>query len=163
MLLLNGITGFSNVKTISHTIDKDQFKKIWFEIKNILKFKLENLDFNLNGRNFYFAKIKYNNDTIFILINAYYPIIAFASQVNPFNNIYINNIRLSSEFSKFYRVLSVSELESLISTRELKYLNYVELKQLEYFNPNNIGEVIFNYWDWWDVSFYYELWIYKNS
>ncbi|SHJ25599.1 hypothetical protein [Clostridium magnum] len=86
MLLIDGITGFSNDKVISTAVNKYEFKKICFQISNILKFKIEDFDFKLDGKSFYFAKIKFSSDTIFILINAYYPIIAFASQINLFNN-----------------------------------------------------------------------------
>lgn len=147
ILLFDGITGLSSGKTMLPTLNKDEFKRVCFQISNTLKFNIENFDFELVGKSFYYTKIKFNHDTIFILVNAYYPIIAFASEINPFNNIYLDNARLNSEFSKFYRVLSVSELKSPIDNEERKYLNHEELKQLEYYNPNCLAEVIFNYWD----------------
>lgn len=147
MILIDGITGFSNDKVIYTAVNKYEFKRICFQISNILKFKIEDFDFKLNGKSFYFAKIKFSSDTIFILINAYYPIITFASEISPFSNKYINSVGLNIEFSRFYRVLSISELECSIDNEELKCLNLEELKQLKHYKPNNLAEVNFNNWD----------------
>ena len=147
MLLNNGITGFSDDKALLPIMSCDEFKRICYEIATSLKFNIENFDFKLEGKNFYSAKVKINNDTIFILLNAYYPIIAFALKISPFNNEYLDFEMLSNEFIKFYHILTVSELESLITNEGKECLNDCELKQLKYYKPNNLAGVIFNYWD----------------
>lgn len=147
MLLNNGITGVSDDKTLLPMMSCYEFKRICYEIATSLKFNIENFDFKLEGKNFYSAKVKINNDTIFILLNAYYPIIAFALKISPFNNEYLDIEMLSNEFIKFYHILTVSELESSITNEEKECLNDYELKQLKYYKPDNVAGVIFNYWD----------------
>jgi len=147
MLLRNGITGFSDGKVLLPIMSCDEFKRICYEIAINLKFNIENFDFELKGKNFYSAKVKLNNDTIFILLNAYYPIVAFASKISLFNNVYLDNAKLSNEFIKFYHTLTVSKLECSIRNEEKECLNNCELKQIKYYNPSDLSGVIFNYWD----------------
>lgn len=147
MLLHNGITGFLDDKALLPMTSCDEFKRICYEIAINLKFNIENFDFKLEGKNFYSAKVKLNNDTIFVLLNAYYPIVAFALKISPFNNEYLDCGKLSNEFIKSYHILTVLELESSIINEEKECLNDCELKQLKYYNPSNLAGVIFNYWD----------------
>lgn len=72
MLLNNGITGFSDDKALLPIMSCDEFKRICYEIATSLKFNMENFYFKLEGKNFYSDKVKINNDTIFILLSAYY-------------------------------------------------------------------------------------------
>lgn len=147
MLLRDGITGFSNKKAILPSMSRNEFKRICFEVAITLKFKIENFDFKLDGKNFYYAEIKFNNNTMYILLNAYHPFVAFASEMTIYNNKYIEDEGLKMEFGKVYEILAVSELESPISNKEKGHLNNEELKQLKYYTPNNLSEIIFNYWD----------------
>lgn len=50
------------------------------------------------------------------------------------------------EWSSF-RVMSVAELDRLLSTVDLSELNPFEHDQIRYWKPGTVGELTFNYWD----------------
>jgi hypothetical protein len=147
MLLANGITGFSNGKPIFPKVDQDEFKSVCYRISNTLQFRIEEFDFNLIGKNFYIAKIKFEGEILNILVNAQYPVMGFATEINAFNIQYADNERLKTEFEYYYSVLSFSELEKPIDNDDYILLNDVEREQIAYYKPETLGEIIFNYWD----------------
>lgn len=47
-----------------------------------------------------------------------------------------------------YQILSYRELNSQYNLEELKkYLSKVEIKEINYWQPDTIGRIIFNYWN----------------
>ncbi|MCM3588398.1 hypothetical protein M3182_22225 [Mesobacillus maritimus] len=99
--------------------------------------------------NFYKARVKMLNDEFYILLNEYYPYLAFASVVEFGNIQFIDNPTLCASFSPYYQVLGTKELhapfnQDLVNQSEL---NVAEKKQLQYWKPETIGQIIFNYWD----------------
>jgi hypothetical protein len=147
MLLANGITGFTNEKSMPPKVNQDEFKKICYQVSNYLRFRIEEFDFNLIGKNFYYVKITYRGEILYIMVNAQYPVMGFATAIDAFNIQYTDNETLKSEFENFYIVLSLSDLEKPIKKDDLNSLHAVEREQIAYYEPEKFGEIIFNYWD----------------
>lgn len=105
--------------------------------------------------NFYETEVKVFNKHFYILLNEHYPYLAFASVVE-FGKINFIDVPELKQFSSLYKVLSVKELNEPLafdpgSKRGIipndNDLNSAELEQVAYWQPKNVGEVIFNYWD----------------
>ncbi|MEH7336885.1 hypothetical protein V7161_30205 [Neobacillus drentensis] len=155
MKLPDGITGFYEKHNRPPMIDGKQFKLLCFNsIKSnggkVLEFKEPK-----EKSNFFDVEVNAFNKHFHILLNAHYPLIAFASVVSFGEIDFIDEPQLNSEFSPFYRVLGTEELNEQIINSDSKKgtiqnenkLNGAELKQLAYWKPERIGDVIFNNWD----------------
>src|SRR5699024_2639899 len=99
--------------------------------------------------NFYYAYLDVLGNRFYILLNAYYPWLAFASVVEFGNIKFIDRPVPNEQFSSFYRLLDADELnvpfhQNLIKKTEL---NSAEWEQIIYWKPETIGQIIFNYWD----------------
>jgi hypothetical protein len=88
------------------------------------------------------------------LLNAHYPLFAFASGVSFGKIDFSDEPQLNNEFSPFYRILGAQELNKPILINPNKVtiqneneLSNVELNQIVYRKPERIGDVVFNYWD----------------
>lgn len=106
--------------------------------------------------NFIDVEIKIFNKHLHILLNAHYPFMAFASDVEYGKITFINQPELCNLFSPYYQVLDTKELNApaLLRLGSKKFivhndneLNSDELEQIAYWKPETIGEIIFNYWD----------------
>ncbi len=106
--------------------------------------------------NFFDVEVNVFNQHIHILLNDHYPILAFASAVDFENIHFINEPELLRQFSPFYRVLSMKELNEPLYMKEDpgkiilandNELNSAELEQIAYWKPKSVGEVIYNFWD----------------
>lgn len=106
--------------------------------------------------NFLDVEAKVFNKHLHILLNVHYPFIAFAIVVENGKLTFVDEPELFRQFSPFYYVLNTKELnEPLILKQGSKNsilqndneLNSAELKQIAYWKPERIGEIIFNYWD----------------
>jgi len=106
--------------------------------------------------NFYDIKVNVFNKKFHILLNAHYPLLAFAAFVEKGDIDFVDNLDLKEEFNSYYNVLDMNELNVPITIKpsSKKFtvenendLNKAELKQLTYWKPDRMGEVIFNSWD----------------
>lgn len=157
MKLQNGVTGFFNpaIDTLSY-IDGKQFKQICFTVASKNKGKIVSFETPGLATNFYKACIELSEKKVFVLLNAHYPYLTFATNVEYGNIQFINEEKLAEEFSSYYTVLSKEELIEPIRIRlgskknivlNENTLNEAELEQIVYWQPNTIGHVLFNYWD----------------
>lgn len=147
MKLLNGITGFYEKQNVPPNTDGKQFKKYCYSVINqnegtILKFQEPQV-----ATNFFAMEVNVSNKHFYILLNAHYPFLAFASAVNFGVINFIEVPQLKKEFSPFYIVLTTMELNEPLILKSENELNSAELKQIAYWKPNRIGEVLFNHWD----------------
>ena len=73
----------------------------------------------------------------------------FASDHEYRNITFIDAPTLHAHFSPFYQVLEKKALNKPLnlSLAMKTKLNKAELKQIEYWKPESIGQIIFNYWD----------------
>ncbi|MFF2879036.1 hypothetical protein ACFVR2_22335 [Gottfriedia sp. NPDC057991] len=147
MILLNGITGFYEKQNVPPNTDGMQFKKLCFSIINQNKGTILNFRESQVATNFFAMEVKVSNKYFYILLNAHYPFLAFASAVNFGEINFLDVPQLKEEFSPFYIVLSTSELNEPLILKSENKLNSAELKQIAYWKPNRIGEVLFNHWD----------------
>jgi len=102
--------------------------------------------------NFHEAQVTLRDgtDTVRVLCNAHYPIVAFATPAAQEGDVRLQFVEcpllaesLGSEFS----LLSVQDAEAGVADELLLLLGEDELDQMLYWNPQRMGEVIFNYWD----------------
>ncbi len=147
MKLLNGITGFYKKQNEPPNIDGKQFERLCFSIINQNKGTILNFQEPQITSNYFAMKVKVSNKHFYILLNAHYPFLAFASTVNFGKINFIEVPHLKEEFSPFYIVLSTKDLNEPFLLQSENELNSEELKQIAYWEPYGIGEVIFNNWD----------------
>ncbi|MDF2066764.1 hypothetical protein [Bacillus sp. Cr_A10] len=106
--------------------------------------------------NFFDVEAKIFNKHLHILLNVHYPFMAFAFDVEYGKIIFIDEPELFKQFSPFYNVLDTKELNAPVILRldskksivqNDNEFNSDELKQIAYWKPERIGDIIFNYWD----------------
>jgi hypothetical protein len=148
MILPNGVTGFSDTEANNPLkVDGKQFKQLCFDLAARNGGKVLAYNTPQYPANFYFAQIENLGNTFYVLLNEHYPYLAFASVVEPGTIQFIDKPDLNEPFSPFYRVWSAVELnlpQTMVSKSEL---NTAEIKQLAYWKPESVGQIIFNYWD----------------
>ncbi len=157
MLLLDGITGFSDKSDILPLVDRNEFNKLCYSLAIYMNGKVKSFTGSQTNTNFYVNTLNISGETTHILLNDCYPFIAFATSVDYCGISFVNKPDFSKilrEFSTDLKFLTTSELHETIQvdgkTFKLKNensLNPVELSQILYWKPKTIGEVIFNYWD----------------
>ncbi len=157
MKLPKGVTGFYNAKyNKPPTIDGKQFKQQCFSIIKRNNGKVLEFIEPQFATNFLNLEVKVFNNHLHILLNEHYPFLAFASFVDFENINFIDEPELLKQFSPFYKVLGMEELNEPLYIKEdtgkiiLKNdneLNSAELEQIAYWKPKSVGEVIYNFWD----------------
>ncbi|MDQ0216667.1 hypothetical protein J2S13_003141 [Oikeobacillus pervagus] len=156
MILREGITGFHDAKSEQIPIvDQKQFKQLCFSVL----FRIEGTVVEIKDQcchgNFIDVEVSLQGTKLHILLNKYYPIVAFASYVDFDNITFIDEPKLSEEFCSSYQVLSCRDLNKPVSLKlgaktcllNENELNQAELKQVAYWKPRTIGEIVFNQWD----------------
>jgi len=102
-----------------------------------------------------------NNRDIFILMNQCYPILSFADEYE-YGNInfveestiaeYLSNLeyRLTSiegDQITNYKVITLEKLNVSLSDSLIEGLHKEEKKQIDYWRPSKVKDIIFNNWD----------------
>ena len=104
------------------------------------------VDTDTAARNFYSAKLSRYDQSVFILQNIHYPYIAFAQRDAASRFVLISPPDWLQLPDGPVRVLSSNELNQdwhgLCGE-----LSPEELEQIRYWNPQTVGEIIFNTWD----------------
>ncbi|WP_404466893.1 hypothetical protein [Planococcus rifietoensis] len=150
MELPNGITGFTDATSgeLPKT-DGKPFKQLCFTLS--FRSSIQFISFTAAGQssNYHCAEMIVDGHTVFILLNAHFPYLAFASAFRSESFDFIDCTDWSEVFSPSYHVLSVAELNVPLDAEQLKtvQLNKAELKQVAYWKPNTTGQLIFNHWD----------------
>lgn len=150
MKLPNGVTGFYNAEANKPPkVEEKQFKQLCFDTVFRNGGKVVCFHTPQCTTNFYYAQVEILGNRLYILLNAHYPYLAFASAVEFGDIQFIDNSFLYEQFAPFYQVFSTVELNSPVNQDMLKKadLNRAELDQLVYWKPETIGQIIFNYWD----------------
>ncbi|MDM5329935.1 hypothetical protein [Neobacillus sp. CF12] len=150
MILPNGVTGFYDSEANKPpTVDGKQFKQLCFDFAARNGGKVIEFSTPQYPANFYHAHVKVLGNVFYILLNAHYPYLTFASLVEPGNIAFIDQPTLNEPFSPFYRVLGTVELNVPFNQTLAKNtkLNRTELEQLAYWKPETVGQIIFNFWD----------------
>ena len=147
MILPKGITGFGGVDTAPPPhLDEKAFCLMCYFIAMENGGTVTELDTDTYPRNFYSAKLSRYDQSIFVLQNVHYPYVAFTQRDTSGGFIWISQpewLRLPEGSVRF---LSPSEL-----TRDWHdlcgELSPEELEQIHYWNPQTVGEIVFNTWD----------------
>jgi hypothetical protein len=155
LLLLEGITGFPLNNDLAESVSTE-FKQVCYSISRQTHGKLLSFEKPHESQNFYKAELEWKDEKLFILLNGSYPIVAFASNVEPFNITFIDHpiVNEVETFTNIYTIAVASELEEPVYIDERakslvneNKLNKQELSQLFYWKPKTVGEIVFNFWD----------------
>lgn len=152
MKLPNGVTGFYNSEINKPPqVDEKQFKQLCFDLTFRNGGKIISFNTPQYPANFYNAEVEIFDMRFYILLNAHYPFLAFASVVKFGNINFIDIPVLFEQFSPFYQVLDTVALNvsinQILGAKNENILNSAELEQIAHWNPETIGQIIFNNWD----------------
>jgi hypothetical protein len=154
VLLQDGVSGF-HINDLPK-VDSSQFKKLCYAFASYQGGKLASFEKPHEPQNFFKAELKWNEESVFILLNSTYPIVAFASSVDYFNIQFIDQPPLIGleAFSPSFTIATANELnetlkvdEKALTVLNLNNLNPIEIGQIFYWKPKTVGDVVFNFWD----------------
>ena len=127
-------------------LDEKAFRRLCYTIAQENGGTVTELDTGTQPRNFYSAQIRKHDNFIFILQNIHYPYAAFAGQNDSGGFVLTHPPEWLRPPEGQVRFLSLAELNQ--DWRGLCVeLCPEELEQIHYWNPQTVGEIIFNTWD----------------
>ncbi len=142
MLLKKGITGFYNIKESAMKMnDYRDFRKICYSLQNAINHKIIDT-FNYDYTSYFCAEF---DDGIYFLVNKYYTVAGFTEDILHGDKIFIDNC-CNGIYLPEYKIIPASILNSDFSRTENE-LSDCELKQIKYYSPVSVGNIIFNEWD----------------
>ena len=147
MILPRGITGFGSINTDPPLfLDEKAFCRMCHALAQENGGAVTEVDTDTAARNFYSAKLSRYDQSIFVLQNVHYPYVAFAQRDTSGGFIWISQPEWLQLPEGSVRFLSPSEL-----TRDWHdlcgELSSEELEQIRYWDPQTVGEIVFNTWD----------------
>ena len=147
MILPRGITGFGGINTNPPLfLDEKAFRRMCHALARENGGTVTEVDTDTAVRNFYSAKLSRYDQSVFLLQNIHYPYAAFAQRDTSGGFIWISQPEWLQLPEGSVRFLSPSEL-----TRDWHdlcgELAPEELEQIHYWNPQTVGEIVFNTWD----------------
>ena len=147
MILPRGITGFGSINTDPPLfLDEKAFCRMCHALAQENGGAVTEVDTDTAARNFYSAKLSRYDQSIFVLQNVHYPYVAFAQRDTSGGFIWISQPEWLQLPEGSVRFLSPSEL-----TRDWHdlcgELAPEDLEQIHYWNPQTVGEIVFNTWD----------------
>ena len=147
MILPRGVTGFWSVNAAPlPLLDEKAFCQMCYSIALENGGTVTELDTDTYPRNFYSAKLSRYDQSVFLLQNIHYPYAAFAQRDTSGGFIWISQPEWLQLPEGSVRFLSPSEL-----TRDWHdlcgELAPEDLEQICYWNPQTVGEIVFNTWD----------------
>ena len=147
MMLPKGITGFWSVKTGAPPfLDERAFRRMCHALARENGGAVTEVDTDTAVRNFYSAKLSRYDQSVFLLQNIHYPYAAFARRDTSGGFIWISQPEWLQLPEGSVRFLSPSEL--IRDWHDLcGELSPEELEQIRYWNPQTVGEIVFNTWD----------------
>ncbi|WP_028042544.1 hypothetical protein [Candidatus Stoquefichus massiliensis] len=145
MILSKGITGFYEDDNDMQAIEPKLFKKICYEFIQEYPATILSIDTSLINKNFYVSELLLDDKSVYLLMNAYYTYFAFASSIND-NITFINISNMNKSVLMKYGWLNKNQLNESYHDI-LNLLSPIELEQINYWKPQTIGEIIYNYWD----------------
>ncbi|HEX8668600.1 MAG TPA: hypothetical protein VF727_09555 [Allosphingosinicella sp.] len=151
--LPRGITGFFGDPEAAHAVDPHAFKRACHLAAQVQNGSIEGIDLNVLGRSYYGATVRTSVEEVSVVANCVHPFIAFVPPGHfgmgfPLLN-FVEPVSLADTFAALteFRPLSVTWLRSELDRELLAELAPAELRQLKYWKPQRIGDVIFNSWD----------------
>ena len=147
MILPRGITGFGSINTDPPLfLDEKAFCRMCHALAQENGGAVTEVDTDTAIRNFYSAKLSRYDQSVFLLQNIHYPYAAFAQRDTSGGFIWISQPEWLQLPEGSVRFLSPSEL--IRDWHDLRgELSPEELDQIHYWNPQTVGEIVFNTWD----------------
>ena len=147
MILPRGITGFWSVNTAPlPLLGEKAFCQMCYSIALENGGAVTEVDTDTAARNFYSAKLSRYDQPVFLLQNIHYPYAAFAQRDTSGGFIWISQPEWLQLPEGSVRFLNLAELNQ--SWRGLcGELAPEEREQIRYWDPQTVGEIIFNTWD----------------
>lgn len=147
MILPRGITGFGSINTDPPLfLDEKAFCRMCHALAQENGGAVTEVDTDTAIRNFYSAKLSRYDQSVFLLQNIHYPYAAFAQRDTSGGFIWISQPEWLQLPEGSVRFLSPSEL--IRDWHDLRgELSPEELEQIHYWNPQTVGEIVFNTWD----------------
>ena len=147
MILPRGITGFGSINTDPPLfLDEKAFCQMCYSIALENGGTVTELDTDTYPRNFYSAKLSRHDQSVSVLQNIHALYAAFAQRDTSGGFIWISQPEWLQLPEGSVRFLSPSEL-----TRDWHdlcgELSPEDLEQIRYWDPQTVGEIIFNTWD----------------
>ena len=142
-MLPRGITGFGDAQA-PDIQDVKSFTALAHTTARELGGAVCYIDTDTLSRSFYSARIESSHGGVYILMNAHYPYAAFADSVE-YGEIGFVDVP-GGVVCPDVRVLTRDELLQPWSGEEGE-LGDTEMKQIRYWKPRTVGEVVFNFWD----------------
>jgi hypothetical protein len=148
--LPKGITGFDS---LSHEVSGKRFAEACYAAARQIGARVESVQ-TVEGQvihNFHEALItlRYETRRVSVVCNAHFPLVAFASPSTEgdMQFEFVDCPELAAVLSAGFTVLTRQEACAAVTAEATALLSADELKQVHYWRPGCIGEVIFNYWD----------------
>ena len=146
MILPRGITGFWSVNAAPlPLLDEKAFRQMCHTLSRKNGGAVTELDTDTYPRNFYSAKLSRYDQSIFLLQNIHYPYAAFAQRDASGRFVLTQQPEWLQLPESPVQFLSFDELDQ--DWRSLcGELSPEELDQIHYWNPQTVGEIIYNIW-----------------
>ena len=147
MILPRGITGFGGINTNPPLfLDEKAFRRMCHALARENGGAVTEVDTDTAVRNFYSAKLSRYDQSVFLLQNIHYPYAAFAQREASGRFVLTQQPEWLQLPEGSVRFLSPSEL--IRDWHDLcGELSPEELEQIHYWNPQTVGEIVFNTWD----------------
>ena len=147
MILPRGITGFGSINTDPPLfLDEKAFCRMCHALAQENGGAVTEVDTDTAIRNFYSAKLSRYDQSVFLLQNIHYPYAAFAQRDTSGGFIWISQPEWLQLPESPVQFLSFDKLNqdwhSLCGE-----LSPAELEQIHSWNPQTVGEIVFNTWD----------------
>jgi hypothetical protein len=100
--------------------------------------------------NFHSAKILTGDQTSWIIVNQIHPLVAVATSIRMGTMSFIDgteHLTQAVALTPPFRLLSALQLSGPVTEHDLVNLSPTEQAQIRYWQPERVGDVIFNYWD----------------
>ena len=151
MILPAGITGFfeGDSDVTPPVVDPASFVGACHAASRAESGRVERFEPAGVTRNYHRAILRMRHGAIAILCNAHFPIIAFAEASDDLPLRFVEAEALASRIEEVMacEVAGRSTLEAHPDVESLANLGAVERKQIKYWRPGRLGEIIFNFWD----------------
>ena len=147
MILPRGVTGFWSVNAAPlPLLDEKAFCQMCYSIALENGGTVTELDTGTYPRNFYSAKLSRYDQSVFLLQNIHYPYAAFAQRDASGRFVLTQQPEWLQLPESSVQFLSFDKLNQ--DWHSLRgELSPEELDQIHYWNPQTVGEIIYNTWD----------------
>ena len=147
MILPRGITGFWSVNTAPlPLLDEKAFRQMCHTLSRKNGGAVTEVDTDTAARNFYSAKLSRYNQSVFLLQNIHAPYAAFAQRDASGRFVLTQQPEWLQRPESPVRFLNLAELNQSWCGL-CGELAPEDLEQIRYWNPQTVGEIVFNTWD----------------